>query len=68
MWCPKCGHETTRVIGTDKANFVRRFRRCVACSHNFITFESVKFDDQWKIDAKYSDPLNQQGVFDKSYI
>lgn len=54
MWCPKCGSETTRVVGTEKSSVVERFRKCRECAHVFATIETVKFDAQWQKDAQFT--------------
>jgi len=54
MWCPKCGNETTRVVGTEKSGVVERYRKCPACKHAFATIESAKFDLHWQADADYT--------------
>ncbi len=52
MWCPKCGCEISRVIHTQKANNVRRWRRCIRCNHSFTTRE--------KLEAHYEELSEQQ--------
>jgi len=54
MWCPKCGNEKSRVIGTEKSGVVERYRKCPACNHSFATIEAVKFDPDWEADAAYT--------------
>jgi len=54
MWCPKCGSEITRVVGTEKSAVVERYRKCSECKHSFVTIESCKFDKDWEVNAKYT--------------
>ncbi len=51
MWCPKCGCEKSKVVHTEKANNVRRWRRCVECGYPFTTKETMECDEN---DVKYA--------------
>jgi len=59
--CPKCAHEKTRVINTEKTTQVIRFRRCEKCKHTFQTVEAIKFDNYWRLYAKATYDENTQG-------
>jgi transcriptional repressor NrdR len=51
MWCPKCGGRS-RVVGTDTADIVSRFRKCLKCGYSWQTTEAIRFDDYWREYAK----------------
>lgn len=54
MWCPQCQGEKTRVVGTESAILVVRFRRCPQCGYGFITCERHDFDPHWQEHAEYA--------------
>lgn len=41
MICPHCAYEKTRVIATDGALIVKRWRKCLRCGRNFHTEEKA---------------------------
>jgi len=48
MYCPKCGHKTTRVYDsrlTQNGKAVRRRRVCPKCKYRFTTLEEIKILD-----------------------
>ncbi len=62
MWCPKCGYEKSRVVHTEKANNVRRWRRCVECNYPFITNEMMECNEEDVKYARYTQLGDRPGV------
>jgi len=60
MVCPKCGHEKTRVYGTDSGLKTVRFRKCLACGHTFKTMEQVWVDSD---DLEYIRYMEEIGEY-----
>lgn len=67
MWCPKCGGEKSRVVHTEKSNYVRRWRRCVDCGYAFVTTETMDCDERDVKYARYTQPDNQLGLFNDEH-
>lgn len=44
MFCPRCAHEKTGVVGTVKGLQNERTRHCQECGYTFQTVEIVKYD------------------------
>ena len=67
MKCPFCGHLDTQVAETRVAeggNFIRRRRRCLACSKRFTTYEKpeVSFPIVVKKDGRRTDYIHSKLV------
>jgi transcriptional repressor NrdR len=48
MYCPKCGHEDTKVLDTrmgGNGRSIRRRRQCLACEYRFTTVEEIVRED-----------------------
>ena len=48
MRCPKCNHDSTKVMDSRESqewNVIRRRRECDDCGHRFTTFEKVGITD-----------------------
>lgn len=44
MWCPRCAHDKTQVVGTVKSTQTERFRKCPECGYTWQTIEIPKYD------------------------
>ncbi|MBE2985536.1 hypothetical protein CCAL12920_00780 [Campylobacter sp. RM12920] len=47
MFCPYCGYEKTKVVGTVKGLETIRFRKCPECENTWTTAEAVRPNDEY---------------------
>lgn len=52
MICPRCAHEKSMVLSTDKSTVVERYRKCLGCGYVWATVELPKADIELRRYAK----------------